>query len=149
MNNLIANKKREFQRRMSALEARISALESRPWTLKRVRYDFPGLKKVQLTPDVVTKRAIPDGILPSGTRAVLVSIKCDEWKESFAAKLSLEIKQSGNDLGGSAMYTAPMNDFYYETLVPWDGKAAKEIAFKANGSSKNKYSLGIVGYITQ
>ena len=149
ITNLISVKKREIQGKMRALDARISALESNLWTLKRTQYTFPNLKMVTLPPNTGMKGKIPNDIIPKNTRAVIVSIKCDQWMETFNAKMALEVKQAGNANGGSVIYTAPLNDFYYETLVPWDGFAGSTIIFKTTGSSKNKYTLGIVGYITQ
>lgn len=147
--NTISFKKKEFFGKLSALEARITALESNPWTLKRTKYIFPGLKMVHLLKDAETKRTIPNDIIPTNTRAILVSIKCDQWMETFNAKMSLKVKQTGNEDGGSVLYTAPLNDFYYETLVPWDALAGNEITFKTTGSSLNTYTIGIVGFITQ
>ena len=147
--NTISFKKIEFSGKVRALEARVTALESNPWTLKRTEYTFPGLKTVKLPEDAVTKRTIPNDIIPSNTRAILVSIKCDQWMETFNAKMSLKVKQTGNEDSGSVLYTAPLNDFYYETLVPWDALAGNEITFTTTGGSLNTYTIGIVGYITQ
>lgn len=132
------------------LETRISNLEKNTWTLTRMTYQFPGYNTVVLNPDMATKLLIPDGTLPTNTRAVLVSIKCEQWLEKLptGSQMSMKFQQVGTSDAGTTLYTAPMNDFYYEAFVPWDGRKGNLMAFKTTGASNNKYTLKIVGYIT-
>ena len=91
---------------------------------------------------------MPSGLLPSNTRAILVSVTCDQWKEAFGANMSLRMKQKGQKSTGETVLSAPMNDFFYEVMVPWDGQLANEVNLVVAGSSKNIYTLNITGYIT-
>ena len=139
------------ERRMRTLEERITNLEKRTLTVKRKQYAFPTLKMVTFSNYEEIKSTIPNDVLPRTTRAVILSIKCAQWAEQTtkSATLSLKIKQTGNDEGGWVEYTSPMNDFYYETLVPWDSVKGNKITLKTIGSSVNKYTISIVGYVTQ
>ncbi len=95
-----------------------------------------------------TSHSLPAKLLPDNTKAVFVAIQCNEWRETFKGTLSLTIQQTGNEKDGAVIYEAPMNDFYYEAMIPWNSKYAKEITFKATGSSKNQYQVSVTGYIT-
>ena len=141
----------QAESKMRTLEERITNLEKRTWTVKRKQYTLPALKMVTFSNDEELKHTIPNDVLPWTTRAVIVSIKCDQWAEQTtkSATLGLKIQQTGNNEGGWVEYTSPMNDFYYETLVPWDSVKGNKITFKATGSSVNKYTIAIVGYVTQ
>jgi len=146
LTSMISFKKSSIMSKMSTLNERVSKLEKRTLTVKRKQFTFPVLKMSTYANYNKITRSIPKDVLPVTTGAVIVSIKCERW--TSVAKLGLKIRQSGNKEGGWVEYTSPMNDFYYETLVPWDSKMGNKITFRPTGSSPSWYTIGIVGYVT-
>lgn len=145
--SIISGKKTEIQGKVRAINTRLTKVEAKAWTVRRMAYQFPNLREVLLPPNTTTTAKIPPQLLPRNTRAILVAIKCDLWKESLYPEMSLVLKQKGSDDDGETLYNAPMNDFYYEALVPWDGQRINALMIKVQGSSSNPYTIKLVGYV--
>ena len=144
---IISGKKTEIQGKVRDINARLTKVEAKAWAVKRVAYQFPTLRNVSLPPDTTTAVRIPPQLLPRNTRAILVAVKCDRWKETLYPKMSLVLKQKGSGNTGETLYNAPMNDFYYEALVPWNGRRINVLMIKVQGSSANPYTIKLVGYV--
>ena len=153
LKTIITFKKKDVHTKINDLTTRMTAMETKtsPWTLTRTTYQFPTMKMMTFTTDTMTTttQTIPTDVLPTNTRAVLVAVKCEKWNEQFTATLTMKMKQTGNTEGGTVVYTAPMNDFYYETFMPWDMEGTQTMTMKTTGTSKNTYTVTIVGYVTQ
>ena len=144
---IISSKKTEIQGKMRAINTRLTKMEAKAWTVKRLAYQFPNLRKVVLPPNTTTTAKIPSQLLPRNTRAILVAVKCDKWMETLYPRMSLVLKQKGSGDDDEMLYNAPMNDFYYEAVVPWDGRSINALMIKVQGSSTNPYTIELVGYI--
>eukprot|EP00794_Sanderia_malayensis_P010072 gene10072-11101_t len=128
------------------------------WSLKRINYVIPSLKKVQLHQKTVTyKETIPKSLLARNTKAVIVSVYCSFWNGGGHAYMTLAVNQKGNEAAGIAKvknthYKVYANDFYYEVMIPWDSKFGNEAVFKVTntyntGGSNNWYQVKLVGVI--
>ncbi len=148
LRRLRAHVRAKFTERFNRLVGDVDELKRREWALKRTQYRFPGVQKTQLASDASVKLQLPKTLLPKNTKAVFFAIKCDVWNESFSASMRLGIKQTGNEQAGETVYDAPMNDFYYETAIPWNSKFGNEMTVSVKGSSENLYSMTLTGYIT-
>ena len=146
---IISGKKTEIQGKVRAINTRLTKMEAKAWTVKRLAYQFPNLRKVVLPPNTTTTAKIPSQLLPRNTRAILVAVKCDLWMETLYPKMSLVLKQKGSGHDDETFYNAPMNDFYYEAVVPWDGRSINALMIKVQGSSANPYTIKLVGYIKE
>ena len=142
----------------------ISSMANKTWELRRTNYVFPQLAKVQLHTKTLTyTEALPVELVPSGTKALIISVFCNFWNTGGHAYLDLGIHQKGNEAAGIANaqnthYSVYANNFYYEIMVPWSGKHSNQVVFKVSntyntgsnaGKNLNWYQVKMVGYIKE
>ncbi|XP_065061685.1 uncharacterized protein LOC135688696 [Rhopilema esculentum] len=148
LTKVISMKKVDIQSRVRVLEKKVAQLSKTPWMMKRFTYEFPTLTKSPLSAANSNSYRIPAALLPKNAKAVIVAIKCSSWKErGLSPTMSITLQQKGNTDAGKTTLDAPMNDFYYEVLMPWDGSYGNTIDIMVNGNSPNIYSIRLVGYI--
>ena len=148
LTKIISSKKVDIQSRVRVLEKKVAQLSKTPWMMKRFTYEFPTLKKSPLSAANSGSYQIPADLLPKNSKAVIVAIKCSSWREKgLYPTMSITLQQKGNTDAGKTTLDAPMNDFYYEVLMPWDGSYGNTIDIMVKGDSPNIYLIRLVGYI--
>ncbi|XP_046850228.1 uncharacterized protein LOC124443754 [Xenia sp. Carnegie-2017] len=129
------------------------------WRLHRTNEILNQLEKLQLNNAQRTYTQKIPIILPSKTRAIIISVYCYYWNKNGDTFMDYVTHQKGNDdrsaraEGNNRHNNVHGNAFTYEQMIPWNTTLPNELIFKVTyslnkGGVYSWYRIRLVGYVT-